>query len=119
MFNKPRPMTIEEIDDLVDRFAFTSKAIYDAGANGVQLHAAHGYLLSQYLSPNVNLRTDKYGGSLENRMRIVLEIVAAIRERVPDKAFMISIKVTSFLSNNSQPSLTHSSKQTDQQRRFQ
>lgn len=62
---------------------------------GVQLHAAHGYLLSQFLSPRVNKRTDKYGGSLENRSRIIFEIIDAIRARVPDLKFCLSIKINS------------------------
>ncbi|KAK4704414.1 hypothetical protein P7C70_g1802, partial [Phenoliferia sp. Uapishka_3] len=95
VFNKPRPMTIAEIEDLVDRFAYTSKVLYDAGADGMQLHAAHGYLLSQFLSPRVNLRTDRYGGSFENRSRLLFEIVAAIRARVPDPKFILSIKINS------------------------
>lgn len=82
-FAKPRPMTIAEIEELAVRFAYASKVIYDCGGDGVQLHAAHGYLLSQFLSPRVNLRTDKYGGSPENRSRIVLEIIHAVRAAVP------------------------------------
>ncbi|KAL8292898.1 hypothetical protein RQP46_000592 [Phenoliferia psychrophenolica] len=94
-FNKPRPMTIAEIEDLVDRFAYTAKVLYDAGADGIQLHSAHGYLLSQFLSPRVNHRTDKYGGSYENRSRLLFEITDAIRARVPDTKFIMSIKINS------------------------
>lgn len=86
-------MTIAEIKDLTDRFAFAAEILWKCGADGVQLHAAHGYLLSQYLSPRVNKRTDQYGGSFENRSRIIFEIIAAIRARVPDEKFMLSIKV--------------------------
>ncbi|KAM0750961.1 FMN-linked oxidoreductase [Meredithblackwellia eburnea MCA 4105] len=94
-FNKPRPMTIDEIEDLIDRFAFAAKVLYDAGADGIQLHSAHGYLLSQFLSPRVNKRTDRYGGSYKNRSRLLFEIIAAIRSRVPDKKFILSIKINS------------------------
>ncbi|KAL8276945.1 hypothetical protein RQP46_010673 [Phenoliferia psychrophenolica] len=94
-FNTPRPMTVDEIKDCVDRFAFASKVLHDCGAHGIQLHAAHGYLLSQFLSPDCNLRTDDYGGSLEGRSRIVFEMISAIRERVNDPKFMISIKINS------------------------
>jgi 2,4-dienoyl-CoA reductase-like NADH-dependent reductase (Old Yellow Enzyme family) len=87
-------MTIHEIEDLVKRSAYAAKVLYDAGADGVQYHAAHGYLLSQFLSPNVNLRTDKYGGSMENRSRLVFEIIAAIRKEVPDPRFLMSMKVS-------------------------
>jgi 2,4-dienoyl-CoA reductase-like NADH-dependent reductase (Old Yellow Enzyme family) len=62
VFNKPRPMTIAEIDSLVEAFAYAAKVLYDAGADGAQLHGAHGYLLSQFLSARVNKRTDDYGG---------------------------------------------------------
>lgn len=78
-----------------ERFAFAAKVLYDAGADGINLHAAHGYLLSQFLSPRVNLRTDKYGGPIENRSRIIFEIMAAVRKLVPDERFMLSIKINS------------------------
>ena len=55
----------------------------------------HGYLLSQFLSPRVNHRTDRYGGSFENRSRLLFEIVAAVRARVPDEKFILSIKINS------------------------
>lgn len=94
-FNQPRPMTVDEIHDLVSRFGFAAKVLYDAGANGAELHAAHGYLLSQFLSPRVNKRTDAYGGDLDGRSRIVFEIIESIRKAVPDEKFMISIKINS------------------------
>jgi 2,4-dienoyl-CoA reductase-like NADH-dependent reductase (Old Yellow Enzyme family) len=84
-FAKPRPLTILEIEDIVQRFAHAAKVLRDAGADGIQLHSAHGYLLSQFLSPRVNRRTDKYGGdSLDNRSRIVFEIIEAIKAKVQD-----------------------------------
>ena len=88
-------MTIAEIEDLADRFAYAADILYKCGCDGIQLHAAHGYLLSQFLSPRVNKRTDKYGGSFENRSRIIFEIIAAVRARVPDEKFMLSIKINS------------------------
>ncbi|MEL6529781.1 MAG: NADH:flavin oxidoreductase/NADH oxidase family protein [Pseudomonadota bacterium] len=93
-FGKPTPLTKEEISDLVERWAIAATACQDAGFTGVQVHAAHGYLISQFLSPRVNLRTDEYGGSLENRARLLLDVVAAIRERVGPK-FPISVKLNS------------------------
>ena len=81
-FAKPVPLTQEEIADLVDRWAIAAKACREAGFTGVQVHAAHGYLVSQFLSPRSNLRTDEYGGSLENRARFLLEIVRAVRAAV-------------------------------------
>jgi len=96
VFGKPRPLTTDEINDVVHRFAFAAKALYDAGADGIQLHAAHGYLFSQFLSPRVNKRTDDYGGdSLDHRSRIVFEVVDAIKAKVNDPTFIIAIKINS------------------------
>lgn len=93
-FGQPVPLTKDEIADLVQRWAVAAKACKDAGFTGVQVHGAHGYLVSQFLSPRVNRRDDEYGGSLENRARFLLEIVAAVREAVgPD--FPISVKLNS------------------------
>ena len=64
------------------RFALCARVVKEAGFTGVQVHAAHGYLLSQFLSPRSNLRTDQYGGPLENRARMLLEVVRAVRESV-------------------------------------
>ncbi|WP_234035591.1 NADH:flavin oxidoreductase/NADH oxidase family protein [Erythrobacter insulae] len=93
-FGKPTPLTAEEIADLVERWAVAAKACQDAGFTGVQIHGAHGYLISQFLSPRVNLRTDEYGGSLENRARFLLEVVKAVRAAV-GPAFPISVKLNS------------------------
>ena len=93
-FGKPTPLTKEEIADLVQRWAIAAKACKDAGFTGVQIHGAHGYLISQFLSPRVNLRSDEYGGSLENRARILLEVVAATRAAVGPE-FPISVKLNS------------------------
>ncbi|MEP2735950.1 MAG: NADH:flavin oxidoreductase/NADH oxidase family protein [Erythrobacter sp.] len=93
-FGKPSPLSKEEIADLVQRWAMASKACQDAGFTGVQIHGAHGYLISQFLSPRVNLRTDEYGGSLENRARFLLEIVAAVRAAVGPE-FPICVKLNS------------------------
>ncbi|KPV78593.1 uncharacterized protein RHOBADRAFT_23648, partial [Rhodotorula graminis WP1] len=94
-FAKPRPLTIEEIDALVNAWGYGAEVLYKAGAHGAQLHGAHGYLLSQFLSGRVNRRTDDYGGSLENRYRIVGRVLAEIRRRVPDQKFMLSMKLNS------------------------
>lgn len=94
-FKPARAMTEDEIWDAIDRWSFGAEALYKAGADGAQLHAAHGYLLSQFLSPLINKRTDRWGGSFENRSRIVFEAIKAIRKRVPDESFIISIKINS------------------------
>jgi 2,4-dienoyl-CoA reductase-like NADH-dependent reductase (Old Yellow Enzyme family) len=93
-FAKPRAMNTEDIKTVIDEFAFTAEYLHKAGYDGVELHGAHGYLLSQFLSPTTNQRTDKYGGSLENRSRIILEVAQAVRKRVP-ASFILGIKINS------------------------
>ncbi len=79
---KPRPMTREEIAETVFQFASCARRVKEAGFDAVEIHAAHGYLLTQFLSPLTNKRTDEYGGSLENRARFLLEIVGAVKKEV-------------------------------------
>lgn len=93
-FCKPRAATDEDISNIIDGFAHQAEYLEKAGWDGVELHGAHGYLLAQFLSPTTNRRTDKYGGSLENRCRIVIEIAAEIRRRVR-KDFVLGIKLNS------------------------
>lgn len=94
MFNQPRALTAQEITKIIKGFGYTAKVAKEAGFTGVQIHGAHGYLVSQFLSPRHNQRTDQWGGSLENRMRFVVEIYKTIREQVgPD--FPIGIKLNS------------------------
>ena len=93
-FGKPVALTESEIVDLIDRFGICAKACQEAGFTGVQVHSAHGYLLSQFLSPRTNLRDDRYGGSLENRARMLLEVVEAIRSAV-GPSFPIAVKLNS------------------------
>ena len=78
-FGVPVAMTAEQISDTVERFAVTAARAEQAGFDGVEVHAAHGYLLSQFLSPLVNRRTDEWGGSLEKRARLLLDVVRAVR----------------------------------------
>lgn len=77
-----REMTLADIKSLLDSFVATAIRCKEAGADGVQIHTAHGYLLNQFLSPIFNHRTDEYGGTIENRARIVFEIYRAIRDAV-------------------------------------
>lgn len=79
---KPRPLTVEEIEELTEKFAKAAERVKNAGCDAVEIHAAHGYLLSSFLSPFTNKRTDQYGGSLENRMRFLLEIIERTRGKV-------------------------------------
>jgi len=89
---KPRPLRADEIPALVQTFAAAAARAQDVGFDGVQIHAAHGYLLSQFLTPHTNRRTDGYGGSLDNRMRLLLEVYRAMRARVGDD-FPILLKM--------------------------
>jgi len=89
---KPRPLRTDEIPALVDTFAAAAARARDVGFDGVQIHAAHGYLLSQFLTPHTNRRTDDYGGSLDNRMRLLREVYRAMRQRVGDD-FPILLKM--------------------------
>jgi 2,4-dienoyl-CoA reductase-like NADH-dependent reductase (Old Yellow Enzyme family) len=93
-FNKPRALKEEEILDIIKKFATSAKLSKEAGFTGVQIHGAHGYLVSQFLSPRHNQRDDQWGGSLENRMRFVLAVYTAIREQV-GVDFPIGIKLNS------------------------
>jgi 2,4-dienoyl-CoA reductase-like NADH-dependent reductase (Old Yellow Enzyme family) len=78
-FGKPRAMEQKDIDDIIASFVHTAEYLYKAGYDGMQLHGAHGYLLAQFLAPSTNKRTDKYGGPLLNRARIILEIADAAK----------------------------------------
>ncbi len=82
-YPQPHEMTVAEIRAVVDDFAAAAKRSLDAGFQVAEIHAAHGYLAHQFLSPLSNLRTDQYGGSLENRMRFALEVTAAVRDVWP------------------------------------
>lgn len=91
---RPRALTGDEIEAMVRRFATAAAVVKDAGFDGVQLHGAHGYLVSQFLSPLVNRRDDEWGGDLERRMRFPVEVLRAVRAAVGD-AFPVAIKLNS------------------------
>ena len=93
-FGEPQPMTEEDIEAVITGFARCAKVVIDAGFTGVQLHAAHGYLLSQFLSPRSNQRQDQWGGSLENRARLLLASVSRVRAAVGPNV-PISVKLNS------------------------
>jgi len=94
LFAKPRPLTDSEIVELVQRWATAAAVAKEAGFAGVQIHGAHGYLVSQFLSPRTNRREDRWGGDLAGRMRFLVEIVRAIRAAVGPK-FPIGVKLNS------------------------
>jgi len=89
----PKEMEVEDIAAFVEAYARGTTLMAEAGADGVELFAAQGYLLSEFLSPNTNKRTDTYGGILENRMRFIVEALAAIRLAVPDKTFVVGLRM--------------------------
>lgn len=80
----PHALTVEEIEEVVDSFAQAAKRAVAAGFRFVEIHAAHGYLLHSFYSPSSNERTDSYGGSFENRVRLVIKVTQAVRRAVPD-----------------------------------
>ncbi|KAF2707659.1 FMN binding oxidoreductase [Pleomassaria siparia CBS 279.74] len=94
VFGTPREMAQQDIDQLVQEFVGAAKLCHEAGFKGVELHGAHGYLLSQFLSPKTNLRTDAYGGTAAKRTKIVIDIIRAIRKEVP-ASFCVGIKLNS------------------------
>ncbi|WFD33082.1 hypothetical protein MSPP1_004139 [Malassezia sp. CBS 17886] len=93
-FGVPRALTVDEIKDIIERFVRGAEFCVEAGFDGIELHAAHGYLLSSFLSPTTNQRTDEYGGSAEGCFRIVREIIEQTRRRVP-AWFVVGIKLNS------------------------
>ena len=101
-FGEPIELTTEQVKtEIIDKFVYAAKYLYDAGFNGVQLHGAHGYMIAQFLSNTTNKRTDKYGGSPRNRAQIVVDIYNAIREEIPaSTGFIIGIKLNSVEFQN-------------------
>lgn len=91
---KPRALPSAEIERIIDRFVTAAAVCETAGFDGVQIHAAHGYLVTQFLSPLTNLRDDEWGGDSQRRMRFLLEIVRRIRAQV-SPAFAVSVKLNS------------------------
>lgn len=94
VFGTPRELREDEIYDLIRRFGESARICKKAGFEGVQIHGAHGYLVSEFLSPKHNQRTDQWGGSLENRMRFVLEAFKEIRKQTGE-GFIVGVKLNS------------------------
>ncbi|SEB17328.1 MULTISPECIES: NADH:flavin oxidoreductase/NADH oxidase family protein [unclassified Mycobacterium] len=90
----PRALTGPQVENIIERFATAAQVCEAAGFDGVQIHGAHGYLVTQFLSPLTNLRDDEWGGDSERRMRFLLEVVRGIRARV-SPAFAVSVKLNS------------------------
>lgn len=89
----PRPMTKTQIDEIVAAYAAAAKLCKDSGLDGVEIHGAHGYLIQQFLSENTNNREDEYGGSLENRMRFMMDVMRAVRDEVAEPGFAVGIRL--------------------------
>jgi len=93
-FGRPRAATDADIADIIRRFAHTAGVLQRAGFDGVEVHAAHGYLISQFLSARTNQRQDRWGGSVENRAHLLLEVVRAVRQQVGPR-FPVAVKLNS------------------------
>ena len=96
----PHELSVEEINDLVQKFKEAAQRAVNAGFDVIEIHAAHGYLLHQFLSPLSNFRTDEYGGSFENRTRFLLEVVDAVNEVLDDNhPLFVRISATEYAEN--------------------
>ena len=93
-FGKPRALSHEEIQDIIQKFAHCANIAQDTGFTGVQIHGAHGYLISEFLSPDINLREDEWGGTLEKRAKFLIETVRSVRKAVGVN-FPVSLKLNS------------------------
>jgi len=97
-YSAPRMLETEEIPQLVKDFRDAARRAVSAGFDALEIHAAHGYLLHQFLSPLTNQRTDEYGGSLENRARLLIEIVAEIRQEIGEEMpLMVRFSATDYV----------------------
>ena len=94
---EPRELTTSQVKELVQKFIQSAYRCKQAGVDGVELHGAHGYLINQFLSPNTNLRTDEYGGSFDNRIRFLEEIVVGIKQKCgADYPVIVRLSVDEF-----------------------
>ena len=93
-FGKPRALSHEEILDIIQKFSHCANIAQDTGFTGVQIHGAHGYLISEFLSPDINLREDEWGGTLEKRAKFLIETVRSVRKAVGEN-FPVSLKLNS------------------------
>jgi 2,4-dienoyl-CoA reductase-like NADH-dependent reductase (Old Yellow Enzyme family) len=89
----PFAMTKAQIDEVIDAFAQAARRCRDGGLDGVDIHASSGYLIHEFLSPALNQRDDGYGGSFDNRLRFLLEVIAAVRDAVNDPGFVVGVRL--------------------------
>ncbi|KAF2869570.1 hypothetical protein BDV95DRAFT_678387 [Massariosphaeria phaeospora] len=94
LFGTPKEMTLQDIDLVVQQFAAAAKHAHEAGFKGVEIHGAHGYIITQFLSPKSNLRQDAYGGTVAKRAQLAIDVIRAIRNAVP-ASFCVGIKLNS------------------------
>ncbi|KAF9206045.1 hypothetical protein BGZ49_003118 [Haplosporangium sp. Z 27] len=105
-FPVPRELTVEEIAEIVKAFGAAAVRAAKAGLDTVEIHAAHGFLIHQFLSPITNHRTDHYGGSLENRARFLLEVIHEVRANFPaEKPIFLRVSATEFVEYLGEPSM--------------
>ncbi|HBF38090.1 MAG TPA: NADH oxidase [Firmicutes bacterium] len=98
----PRELTPEEIENLVTAFADAARRAKTAGFDGVEIHSAHGYLLNQFFSPLTNRRSDQYGGTVEDRIRIHQKVIAAVRKSVGDDSMvLLRLGASDFMNGGS------------------
>ncbi len=92
----PKELKIDEIEKLIEQFGHATKRAIQAGYQIIELHAAHGYLIHQFLSPLSNIRTDKFGGSFENRIRFLLEIIKRVKKEITTQSLWVRISATDW-----------------------
>lgn len=106
-YPNPKEMTIENIQELVQAFKDTARRAVEAGVDMIEIHGAHGYLITGFMSPTSNKRTDAYGGSFEGRTRLLFETIAAIREVIPaSMPLFLRISATEWMEHADEPSWT-------------
>ncbi|KAI0862009.1 NADPH dehydrogenase [Xylaria cubensis] len=106
-YARPKEMTAEDIKELLQAFRDSARRSLEAGFDTIEIHGAHGYIFSQFMSPITNKRTDSYGGSFENRTRLLFETIAAVREVIPaSMPLLLRISATEWMEYAGEPSWT-------------
>uniref|UniRef100_A0AC35TJR9 Oxidored_FMN domain-containing protein n=1 Tax=Rhabditophanes sp. KR3021 TaxID=114890 RepID=A0AC35TJR9_9BILA len=95
-FGQPVPLEINEIKEVINKYAYAANFLYKCGYDGVEIHSTFEFLLASFISPNINDRNDEYGGTFENRSRLLREIYEAIRCKVNNRKFLVGLKISPF-----------------------
>lgn len=103
IFGMPRALSTAEVWNIVEDFGHAARRAVEAGFDAIQIHGAHGYLVSQFISPLWNVRTDEFGGSLERRMRLAVEVYEAVRKNAADLPVFIKLNVDDFVAGSTTP----------------